>query len=104
MVPLGMDPQPLGRDREEERVFDIPENGLLTTPERQPEGPGPEDDVPQGRVLTEVYIPRYITVHLGAPSNASAQNVTVDFAYYIKNVASSEIYPSWPENAIRANI
>lgn len=104
VVPLGMDPQPLGRDREEERVFDIPENGLLTTPERQPEGPGPEDDVPQGRVLTEVYIPRYITVHLGAPSNASAQNVTVDFAYYIKNVASSEIYPSWPENAIRANI
>ena len=39
-------------------------------------------------MLDTVYIPRYITVHLGAPSNASAQNVTVDFAHYIKNVAS----------------
>lgn len=104
VVPLSLDPQPMGRDRSEEEVFDIPENGLLTTTERQPEGPDPQDDIPQGRVLTNVYIPRYITVHLGAPSNASAQNVTVDFAYYIKNVASSEIYPTWPENAIRANI
>lgn len=49
------------------------------------------------------YIPQYITVHLGAPS-ASAQNVTVTFPDYIKNVASSEIYPTWPENAIRANV
>ena len=48
-------------------------------------------------------IPQYITVHLGAP-DSNAQNVTVPFADYIKNVASSEIYPSWPENAIRANI
>ena len=48
-------------------------------------------------------IPENITVHLGAPSS-SAQNVTVPFADYIKNVASSEIYPTWPENAIRANI
>ena len=49
------------------------------------------------------YIPEYITVHLGAP-DSSAPNVTVSFADYIKNVASSEIYPTWPENAIRANI
>lgn len=48
-------------------------------------------------------IPTYITVHLGAPSE-NAQNVTVPFTDYIKNVASSEIYPTWPENAIRANI
>ena len=48
-------------------------------------------------------IPEYITVHLGPPSS-SAQNVTIPFADYIKNVASSEIYPTWPENAIRANI
>ncbi len=48
-------------------------------------------------------IPENITVHLGAPS-ASAENVTVPFAEYIKNVASSEIYPTWPENALRANI
>ena len=48
-------------------------------------------------------IPNYITVHLGAP-DSDAPNVTVPFADYIKNVASSEIYPTWPENAIRANI
>lgn len=49
------------------------------------------------------YIPSTITVHLGAP-DSNAENVTVSFADYIKNVASSEIYPTWPENAIRANI
>lgn len=48
-------------------------------------------------------IPQYITVHLGAP-DASAPNVTLPFIEYIMNVASSEIYPTWSENAIRANI
>ncbi len=51
-----------------------------------------------------VFIPEEITVHLGAPGDTSAQNVTVPFVDYIKNVASSEIYPTWPENALRANI
>lgn len=48
-------------------------------------------------------IPEFITVHLGPPSS-NARNITVSFPEYIKNVASSEIYPTWPENAIRANI
>ncbi len=48
-------------------------------------------------------IPENIVVHLGAP-NANARNVTVSFSDYVKNVASSEIYPTWPENAIRANV
>ena len=48
-------------------------------------------------------IPEKIVVHLGAPSS-NAQNVTENFADYIKNVASSEIYPTWPEEAIKANI
>ena len=48
-------------------------------------------------------IPENITVHLGPPGS-DAQNVTVNFVDYIKNVASSEIYPTWPENALRANI
>ena len=48
-------------------------------------------------------IPENITVHLGPPGS-NAQNVTVNFIDYIKNVASSEIYPTWPENALRANI
>ena len=49
------------------------------------------------------YIPTNITVHLGAPSSP-AGNITVPFPEYIKNVASSEIYPTWPEEALRANI
>ncbi len=57
----------------------------------------------QSKVLIRPYIPEFITVHLGAPSSY-AENVTVRFPEYIKNVASSEIYPTWPEHAIRANI
>ena len=49
------------------------------------------------------YIPSYITVHLGSPSS-NADNVTVSFRDYVKNVASSEVYPTWNENALRANI
>jgi len=49
------------------------------------------------------YIPKTITVHTG-PANQWAENVTVSFPDYIKNVASSEIYPTWPEAALRANI
>ena len=52
---------------------------------------------------TTPVIPEFITVHLGSPSS-NAPNVTVPFIDYIKNVASSEIYPTWPENALRANI
>lgn len=48
-------------------------------------------------------VPQYITVHLGRPDEA-AENVTVLFTEYIKNVASNEIYPSWPEEAIKANL
>ncbi len=48
-------------------------------------------------------IPQSITVHLGAPGS-QAENVTLPFLDYIANVASSEIYPTWPESAIRANI
>ena len=49
------------------------------------------------------YVPQRITVHLGTP-NSNAENVTVSFSDYVKNVASSEIYPTWDESALRANI
>ena len=49
------------------------------------------------------FIPLYITVHLGFPDQA-APNVTLPFPDYIKNVASSEIFPTWPEVSLRANI
>ena len=51
-----------------------------------------------------VPIPNTVVVHLGAPCDTSAQNVTVSFTDYIKNVASSEIYPTWPRESIIANI
>ncbi len=56
-----------------------------------------------GYVLRQVVIPDPITVHLGTPSS-SASNVRVSFLDYVKNVASSEIYPTWPDAALRANI
>lgn len=54
-------------------------------------------------MITRPYIPEQITVHLGRPDQP-AQNVTVPFIDYIKNVASSEIYPTWSTAAIRANV
>lgn len=54
--------------------------------------------------ITEIVtIPNSITVHLGAPDEV-AENVTLPFIEYIKNVGSSELYPTWPEDALRANI
>lgn len=49
------------------------------------------------------FVPQNITVHLAGP-NTPATNVTLPFSDYIKNVASSEIYPTWDESALRANI
>lgn len=49
------------------------------------------------------FIPETITVHLGTP-DSNAQNVTLSFPDYIKNIASSEVYPTWPISSLRANI
>ncbi len=54
-------------------------------------------------MAVEPFIPETITVHLGKPDE-NAQNVTVSFPDYVKNVASSEIFPTWPENSLRANL
>ncbi len=62
-----------------------------------------EGNTESGRVLRQVVIPDPITVHLGPPT-ASAQNIQVSFPDYVKNVASSEIYPTWPAAALTANI
>ena len=62
-----------------------------------------ESSLTTPRVLRYVVIPNPITVHMGAPT-ASASNVQVSFPDYVKNVASSEIYPTWPEASLRANI
>ncbi len=55
-------------------------------------------------VLSRVVVPEYIVVHDGPPSDASANNYYVPYRDYIKNVASSEIYATWPEDTIVANI
>ena len=55
-------------------------------------------------VLSRVVIPEYIIVHDGSPDDSTATNYYVRYKDYIKNVASSEIYATWPENTIYANI
>ena len=85
--------------RNVETEIQLPPHGLRLPPAGEPEGPKQDDS----RILTRVFIPETIRVHLGRPSNA-ARNVRVSFIDYIKNVASSEVYPTWPESALRANI
>ena len=55
-------------------------------------------------VLSRVVVPQTVVVHDGAPTNASAANYYVPYRDYIKNVASSEIYATWPRSAIVANV
>ena len=55
-------------------------------------------------VLSRVVIPEYVIVHDGPPSDSSANDYYVRYRDYIKNVASSEIYATWPDAALRANI
>ncbi len=94
LTPAGAEPLPT--------VYDIPLHHLMD-PQGEPSSVAPIDNCTDERVLSQVVIPQYITVHLGRPA-ASARNVTVTFKDYIKNVACSEIYPTWPEVALRANI
>lgn len=92
-------------DTEEGR--DIPNAPIIIPPHALFAGSGGSGPQPAlhctPRVLDQVIIPKNITVHLGKPA-ASARNVTVSFRDYIANVASSEVYPTWPEQALRANI
>lgn len=57
-----------------------------------------------GVVLAKPVVPEFITVHQGGPNNTTASNVTVLYKDYIKNVASCEIYSTWPDATIRANV
>lgn len=100
-LPLVLVPmQGRGREQEQTQVT-VGAPAVAMEGEREPEGFVENGESPQ--VLRKVAIPNPITVHLGAP-DAYASNVQVTFPDYVKNVASSEIYPTWPENALRANI
>lgn len=68
-----------------------------------------EDEIkPMGEpgeiVLSRVVVPEYVVVHDGVPTDSSARNYYVRYTDYIKNVASSEIYSTWPDATLRANI
>jgi len=80
--------------------YDIGENALEMANTHQ-DVPPPFDI--NARIHREVFIPTHIRVHLGRPA-ANARIITVPFVDYIKNVASSEIYPNWPYHSLRANI
>ena len=88
----------------EEDIF-IPDHTLYGDyPPKIPEAEIKPMDETGEIVLSRVVIPEYVVVHDGVPSDATAQNYYVRYTDYIKNVASSEIYATWPEDTIYANI
>ena len=96
---------PLATTDEDEKVVTIPAHTLWG--EYPPKIP--EDEIkPMAEtgeiVLSRVVIPEYVIVHDGAPRDSSAPNYWVRYRDYIKNVASCEIYSTWPESAIYANV
>lgn len=90
-----------------EEIIVIPPNRQFGDfPPKIPEDPEkPLPPPPSGLVvLPEPVIPEYIIVHAGVPSDTSAPNYKVPYNEYLKNVASSEIYATWPDSTIRANV
>ena len=98
-----MRPSDVGR--EEEEVFVIPAHTLYG---EYPPKIAEDEIKPMNEsgeiVLSRVVVPEYIVVHDGSPRDTTATNHYVKYKDYIKNVASSEIYATWPENSIRANV
>ena len=89
---------------EEEFIF-IPDHTLYGDyPPKIPEDEIKPMDESGEIVLSRVVIPEYVVVHDGVPSDSSAPNYYVNYKEYIKNVASSEIYATWPESTIYANV
>ncbi len=103
LQPIRMNP--LAVSDEDEKVVIIPAHTLFGTfPPKIP-----EDEIkPMAEtgeiVLSRVVIPEYVIVHDGVPSDPTAPNYWVRYKDYIKNVASCEIYSTWPENALYANV
>ncbi len=99
MNPLEVDPgQP------EEDIF-IPDHTLYGEyPPKIPEAEIKTDPETGEIILSRVVVPEFVIVHDGVPDDASAPNYYVRYKDYIKNVVSSEIYATWPESTIYANI
>lgn len=82
-------------------VIDIPDNSLWGGSNNPQQN---QTTTSENRVFPQILIPEYIIVHDGAPTNTNAANYYVPFTDYIKNVASGEIYSTWPIESIRANV
>ncbi|MGL4990933.1 MAG: peptidoglycan-binding protein [Sarcina sp.] len=95
------------RDETRADIIEILPNRLVggDFPNKIPEADTKELPKATGKVvLPSVVVPQYIVVHAGLPDDATAPDYTVAYSDYIKNVASSEIFSTWPENTIKANI
>ena len=94
------------KTRQNDIVYDIPDHTLWGDyPPKIPESSLKPLSAPTGFVvLDEPVVPEFIVVHDGLPEDTSAQNYWVPFRDYIKNVASSEIYSTWPDQTIYANV
>lgn len=99
---IEMTPTEMSEDTEE--IIAIPDHTLYGDyPPKIPEDEIKPMDESGEIVLSRVVIPEYIIVHDGVPNDSTAPNYYVRYRDYIKNVVSSEIYATWPENAIYAN-
>ena len=95
---------PTEMTQEDEEIISIPDHTLYGDyPPKIPEDEIKPMDESGEIVLSRVVIPEYVIVHDGVPSDSTAANYYVRYRDYIKNVVSSEIYATWPENAIYAN-
>ncbi|SCI50639.1 Uncharacterised protein [uncultured Clostridium sp.] len=97
--------KPSAEGTEEENIFVIPAHTLYAEypPKIAEEEIKPVNETGE-IVLSRVVIPEYIVVHDGSPRDSTAKNYYVRYKDYIKNVASSEIYATWPADTIRANV
>ena len=101
---VSMTPLELAGGKEEEDIS-IPDHTLYGEyPPKIPEAEIKNDPESGEIILSRVVIPEYIIVHDGLPDDSGAPNYYVRYKDYIKNVASSEIYATWPESSIYANI
>lgn len=102
--PIQMTPLETAPSQEEE-VITIPDHTLYGEyPPKIPEDEIKPVDESGEIVLSRVVIPEYVIVHDGVPDDSTASNYYVRYRDYIKNVASSEIYATWPESSIYANV
>lgn len=97
--------KPIDNPEEGEAVYVIPAHTLYGSyPPKIPEDEIKPTSETGEIVLSRVVVPEYIVVHDGSPRDSTATNYYVKYKDYIKNVASSEIYATWPKDTIRANV